>query len=259
MKKNSKLEIVLTAACAAGVMAWSAGILGADFNEPAQANVEHMTGTQLARVVKGGRLYNNWMHEVGKQAPKGNHPLYPANAKKHGDTTWRCKECHGWDGKGVSGGYGHGSHRTGIKGTVALMGKSVQQAIDAVTGNKHGLDKYLGKGDLQALGWYLTRAQLLREDRYIDSESKQVNGNPYKGGRIFQTICVRCHGADGKMMNFGSADEPEYLGTVAKDNPWEGLHNIRFGHPGQQMPALIAFPLQTQLNILSYAQTLPAK
>ena len=259
MKYNSHLGSLFMAALTAGTLAGSVGALAADFNESAQAKLEHMTGTQLSRVVKGGRLYNNWMHEVGKEPSKGNHPLYPAKAKKHGKTTWRCKECHGWDGKGARGAYSHGSHYTGIKGTVALMGKSVDQAIAAVKGNKHQLGKYLSKNDLKALGWYLTRAQLLHEDRYIDSESKQVNGNPYKGGRIFQTICARCHGTDGKLMNFGSAAKPEYLGTVAADNPWEGLHNIRFGHPGQQMPALIAFPLQTQLDILSYAQTLPEK
>ena len=259
MKIRTKLDLLLAATCATGLMAWSPGALSADFDEPAQANLEHMTGAQLARVVKGGRLYNNWMHETEKNLPEGNNPLYPAAAKQSGETTWRCKECHGWDGNGAKGAYGHGSHYTGINGTLDMMGKSVEQAVEAVSGNKHNLGKYLTKDDLQDIGWYLTRAQLVHEDRYIDAESKQVNGNPYKGGRIFQTICARCHGADGKMMNFGSADEPEYLGTVAEENPWEGLHNIRFGHPGQQMPALIAFPLQTQLDILSYAQTLPTK
>ena len=258
MKMSSKRDVFLAATCAVGLIAWSVGVLAADFDEPAQANLEHMTGAQLARVVKGGRLYNNWMHETEKK-PTGNHPLYPASAKKSGATTWRCKECHGWDGRGASGAYSHGSHYTGIKGSVAMMGQSVKQAMSAVISNNHEFGSYLTEEDLQDLGWYLTRAQLIHEDRYIDAESKQVNGNPYKGGRIFQTICARCHGVDGKMMNFGSSDEPEYLGTVAKDNPWEGLHNIRFGHPGQQMPALIAFPLQTQLDVLSYAQTLPAK
>jgi cytochrome c553 len=259
MKRIAKLDAMLISVCAAGMVVWSLGTSAADFDEGAQANLEHMTGAQLARIVKGGRLYNNWMHETDQEAPKGDHPLYPASAKKHGDTTWRCKECHGWDGKGTDGAYSHGSHYTGIKGTLSMMGKSIDQAVSAVKGNKHQLSKYLSDDDLMTLGWYLTRAQLTNEDRYIDMESKQVNGNPYKGGRIFQTICARCHGADGKKMNFHTAEDPEYLGTVAQDNPWEALHNIRFGHPGQQMPALIAFPLQTQLDILAYAQTLPEK
>lgn len=256
MKKMAKLSAMLVLA---GIAAWSVETLATDFDEGAQANLENMTGAQLARIVKGGRLYNNWLHETNKKEPTGDHPLYPPSAKKHGDTTWRCKECHGWDGNGASGAYGSGSHYTGIKGTLDMMGKSVDQAIDAVKGNDHKLGEYLSEDDLTALGWYLTQAQLTNEGQYIDMESKQVNGNPYKGGRIFQTICARCHGPDGKLMNFNTPEEPEYLGTVAKDNPWEALHNIRFGHPGQQMPALIAFPLQTQLDILAYAQTLPEK
>ena len=96
-------------------------------------------------------------------------------------------------------------------------------------------------------------------DAYIDPETKTARGNLRHGAEVFQTVCAVCHGLDGKEINFHTADDPEYIGTVASDNPWEMLHNVRFGHSGDVMVGLIAFPVQTQVDVLSYAQTLPAQ
>jgi thiosulfate dehydrogenase len=96
-------------------------------------------------------------------------------------------------------------------------------------------------------------------DQVIDRASKKAKGDQAKGSRIFVTVCAKCHGFDGKKINFGDEKEPEYLGTVAAGNPWETLHKIRFGQPGQNMPAMIAFPLEMQVDVLAYAQTLPTK
>ena len=62
-------------------------------------------------------------------------------------------------------------------------------------------------------------------------------------------------------MNFGDAAEPEYVGTVAADNPWEFLHKASFGHPGVPMPAgrALGWSLEDIVNVLAYAQTLPTK
>ena len=48
--------------------------------------------------------------------PKGTHPAYPKAGKQKDSTTWRCKECHGWDYKGLDGAYAKGSHFSGTKG-----------------------------------------------------------------------------------------------------------------------------------------------
>lgn len=61
-----------------------------------------------------------------------------------------------------------------------------------------------------------------------------------------------CHGADGKTLNFGTPQKPEYVGTVARENSWEFVHKVRFGQPG-------ADPLQEVLDVLAYSQSLPAK
>ena len=52
---------------------------------------------------------------------------------------------------------------------------------------------------------------------------------------------------------------PEFIGTVASDNPWETLHKIRNGQPGIPMPSLGVLDLKDQLDILAYTQTLPQK
>ena len=76
---------------------------------------------------------------------------------------------------------------------------------------------------------------------------------------FFQNVCAVCHGFDGKTINFGDQDEPEFVGTIAADNPWEFLHKARFGQPGVGMVALNVLPIQDLVDILAYAQTLPTK
>jgi len=103
------------------------------------------------------------------------------------------------------------------------------------------------------------KAGLMDMDPYINRADKTVNGDPANGARMYQTICAVCHGFDGTDYNFGSAEEPEYVGTVGADNPWEGLHKIRFGQPGVPMIAMTALETQQIVDILAYIQTLPTK
>jgi hypothetical protein len=70
----------------------------------------------------GGRIYDNWWDALDREEPEGTHPSYPASAEQEGAVTWRCKECHGWDYKGVDGVYRSGSHYTGIKGIDGAIG-----------------------------------------------------------------------------------------------------------------------------------------
>ena len=76
---------------------------------------------------------------------------------------------------------------------------------------------------------------------------------------FFQNVCAACHGFDGRALDWGDEDNPGFVGTEAQANPWEVLHKIRAGHPGAEMPAMMAFPIQDQVDLLSYTQTLPAK
>jgi thiosulfate dehydrogenase len=112
--------------------------------------------------------------------------------------------------------------------------------------------------ELQRLAAFISKGQH-DASAYIDAASKKAKGDVENGHKLFQGVCAACHGFDGKSLNFGDDKEPEYVGTVAADNPWETLHKIRNGQPGTPMPALRVFDMQNAVDVLSYAQTLPQK
>jgi cytochrome c2 len=215
--------------------------------------------TNIWAVARGGQLYDNWMAVTEADEPEQTHPAYPAGSKKSGKSTWRCKECHGWDYMGKDGAYAKGSHFTGITGVRGTVGMDVDKLHNIIMDDTHGFtDQMLSHSAMEKLALFLSRGQI-DTDRYIDRATKVARGNPRRGAQFYQTICAVCHGFDGKEINFKSADNPEYVGTVASHNPWEALHKIRFGQPGVGMIALGALDIDLLVDILAYTQTLPAE
>jgi len=215
--------------------------------------------TRAFKLMIGAEVYDNWWETVGTEAPEGTHPAYPAAGKKKGATTWRCKECHGWDYKGAAGAYGSGSHFTGIKGIDGMKGADPAKIEELLRGPTHGFtEEMIPDVAMDYLALFVSEGQ---EDpgAIIDAATKKVAGDAERGAASYQTVCAKCHGPDGKWINFGSEDDPEYVGTVASGNPWEGLHKVKYGQPGGEMPALLTFDAQAIADILAYAQTLPAK
>ena len=76
-------------------------------------------------------------------------------------------------------------------------------------------------------------------------------GNVEKGKVYFETICVKCHGQDGRLI-----EDMAPLGKLGHKNPWEVLHKIINGQPGKKMPSLRAFDQDVVADIMSYIQTL---
>ena len=66
------------------------------------------------------------------------------------------------------------------------------------------------------------------------------------------TICAGCHREDGKRPK--DMDKP--LGAQM-GNPWEVMHKILNGQPGEGMPGLRALPMQVTSDVGAYIQTLP--
>lgn len=210
-------------------------------------------------IARGGQLYDAWFAVTEQDPPEQTHPAYPAASKKSGATTWRCKECHGWDYMGKDGAYGSGSHFTGIKGVRGVAGMPPEEIHQIIMNETHGFtEATMSHSAMEKLALFLSRGQI-DVDRYIDRASKVVRGNPTRGAAFFQTICAVCHGFDGKAMNFGDEQEPEYIGTIAHENPWEALHKIRFGQPGVGMVALAVLDIEDQVDILAFTQTLPTE
>ncbi len=208
----------------------------------------------------GGRIYDNWMNALEKKAPEGNHPAWPAsNTKIQGESTWRCKACHGWDYKGVDGNYASGSWQTGIKGVMQRQGTKPSSMAAILRNATHQYTPDM-ISDAQALrlGLFLSRG-LHDTDAYIDPDSGKTRGIASRGARIYQNVCAACHGFQGTKLDWGSDEEHAYVGTEANANPWEVLHKIRNGHPGHEMISMRPFPMDVAVDILTYIRTLPEK
>jgi len=215
--------------------------------------------TEIYAISRGGQIYDNWFSALEADKPSTTHPSYPAAGKKSGDTTWRCKECHGWDYKGKDGAYSKGSHFTGIPGIRDWVGRDPAEVVPILRDNTHQYTAAIvSDSAAEKLALFVTRGQI-DMDQYIDRQTKVARGDSARGARFYQTICAICHGFDGKDINFKDEAEPEYVGTVAQDNPWETLHKIRNGQPGVPMAAMTALSPQDQVDILAYTQGLPAK
>lgn len=218
-------------------------------------DIKNLTGMRFAMLAKGGILYDNWPSELGVKIVE-THPSYPAEGKQKGASTWRCKECHGWDYKGKAGAYAKGSHYTGIKGIRDYANQDLKEIVKILQDDTHALGNILSHEDLDSLALFVAFGQI-DVDLYIDRKTKKSIGDISNGGRIFLSTCTKCHGYDGKEINFKDEKNPEFIGTVSNGNPWEVLHKIRWGHPATPMISLVFLDLKEQLDALAFCQALP--
>lgn len=215
-------------------------------------------------IAEGGRLYDQWWKELELEKPTSTHSSYPATGIKKGETTWRCKECHGWDYKGVKGAYGEGSHKTGIKGIRDAEKMSTRNIIATLKNKLHGYNNIIPDAALVQIANFVKYGQVDIEP-YLNKKTLLANGNHKHGENFFNKSCKQCHGSDGRKINFKTYLNPEYLGTVATENPTETIHKLRNGNPnafvnGKPMPNMNkTLNLQEQIDLLSYLQTLPVK
>lgn len=208
----------------------------------------------------GGRIYDNWWEALDREEPEGTHPSYPANGSQEGAATWRCKECHGWDYKGVEGVYRSGSHYTGIKGIEGAIGADEADIAAALRSPPHGYTPdMITDAELARVAAFVSRGQVDMSS-YIDLATREIIGGDMENGRaIFQTVCAACHGFDGRRLDWGDADGPAYVGTEAVAAPDEVMNKILNAHPGVEMVNLRAFGVETAGDVLSYIATLPQK
>jgi thiosulfate dehydrogenase len=219
--------------------------------------IEKLTGMRFVQLAKGGLLYDNWPAELGIKIEK-THPSYPAEGRKKGALTWRCKECHGWDYKGKAGNYSSGSHYTGITGIRSYANINPIDIVRILKDDTHAFKGLLSDDDLDALALFVSYGQI-DVDLYINRKTKKTLGDPSQGGRVYLATCVKCHGNDGKEISFSHEEKSEYIGTAANGNPWEALHKIRWGHTGTPMISLVFLELKEQLDVLAFCQALPEK
>lgn len=210
---------------------------------------------------EGGRLYDKFWEALGIDEPTGDQPLWATQDtnERSGKDTWRCKECHGWDYKGVDGVYGSGSHKTGFAGISGASSMSTEELtawLDGTANADHDFSAYLNEDAIAMLVTFVQEGTV-DSSPFINAD-KTVNGDPAHGEELFEE-CAECHGDDGQAINFGNDSEPEYVSTVANDNPWEFFHKAVNGQPGTGMISGInmGWSLQDIADILAFSQTLP--
>lgn len=204
-----------------------------------------------ASVANGGRLYDKWYKVVKAEKPTEVHPLYPAAntaIASSPDATWRCKECHGWDGLGKDGAYASGKHATGIIGINGMIGGDPAAVVALLKAPEHGYGDKLAEQDMVDLANFVVYGQI-DWSKYI--ADKKSTGDAAAGGQVFNTVCVGCHGLEGKLPK-----EMPPLGSLA-GNPWEVMGKILNGQPAEAMPALRAIDHQVAANVMAYIATLP--
>ena len=219
-------------------------------------------------IAEGGRLYDKWWAEYNLKKPNTTHPAYPATGQKDGSSTWRCKECHGWDYKGLAGAYSKGSHFTGIKGITGLRTEDSAKIVQILKDSNHQYDRVMNDYGLLRLAAFVSHDKV-DISSYLDPSTKKIIANANNGRPIYEQWCKNCHGKEGRKINFKDDTNPEYIGTVAVKNPWEAMHKLRYGHPGafvrmmmmrKPMPHMYdKITFEEQLDLLAYLQTLPVK
>ena len=224
----------------------------------------------VASVAQGGLLYDTWWKVVaGASEPKENHPLWASQStnKSTGSATWRCKECHGWDYKGKDGAYGKGGRYTGFPGVWGAAQKKTVAELAAFLGDranpKHNAFAAFRPADIADLANFL-KYGVVDMAKYVDYATKKpIGADAARGKSAYDKLCTGCHGPDGKKLNFGDDKKPEYVGTVARENPQEFLHKSWVGQPGSDpaMPSMlvVGWSIQQVVDVLAYAQTLPEK
>jgi len=213
-------------------------------------------------VAFGGLLYDKWWSAAEVDAPDSDQALWATQTTntRSGSDTWRCKECHGWDYMGVEGAYGSGSHLTGFPGVLASQGSSPDEIIAWIAGTTNADHDFSAMGDeaVAVLADFLSEG-LVDVSPFIDDDKLAVGGDAANGESLYGDTCSGCHGDDGRNINFGDEDDPDYVATIAIDNPWEFIHKVRAGQPGTKMPAGIdlGWSMQDVVDVLTFAQSLP--
>ncbi len=223
-----------------------------------------IAGAQSDAAIQGGLLYDKWWKITGAEEPTTDHPLWATQSSntRSGKDTWRCKECHGWDYKGVDGAYGSGSHMTGFAGVYDSSGKSVDELVAALKGGTNADHDFSTMMDDTALNNLAVFIQGVADyGPFIDYSTKAALGDSAKGAILYEDNCGKCHGSDGTEIFFGDESAPDYVGTIANDNPQEFMHKAIYGQPGTD-PAMVGglesgWTTEQVSNILAFAQTLP--
>jgi thiosulfate dehydrogenase len=230
---------------------------------------------QQASLVRGAQLYDVWWSVPGVKnptAPTTDNPGYAkTSGTKKGASTWRCRECHGIDYKGRDGLYATGAHFTGVAGLLADQTADPSALAAVIRDGEAGsamtaMKDNLSDADIWDLVKFIREGTTDLAGRIDATSNAPAHGDPARGHQLYTDNCARCHGDDGRTLNFHAGQAtPEYVGTVASEDPYGLTHRIRFSVPGkttpggETMPAFVdkGFTLDDVMDVIAYARLLP--
>ena len=200
-----------------------------------------------AAVVRGGRLYDNWILETHATVPKGFHPAYPATRAQgvQAEVTWRCSGCHGWDYRGVDG-----QAKAVTPSVIAKSmraGLPVEEVLTILGDSNHRYNGILDARDQFDLATFINGG-LVDLDSFIDGAA----GDPIRHKHYYEAICAPCHGLDGLKITNALP-----LGQMTRRNPWRTVHMVLNGHPDELMPPMRVLEKQIVIDLIAHLQTLP--
>lgn len=217
-------------------------------------------------VVRGARLYDDWIEVLDEQAPSGNHPIWGRQTTntRSGPDTWRCVSCHGWDYQGAEGANRSGSNFTGFPGIFDVQDWSEQEiaaALDGELDDEHDFMPPLIASDAAAVAAFLQEG-LIDDNEFIDPVSRGViEGDAANGEALYTEACASCHGDDGTALTFRYEGQDVALGTIAVQDPWRFLHRTRFGvarAPEMPIGYELGWSPQDGRDVLLFAQGMPS-
>ena len=193
-----------------------------------------------ASVVRGGRLYDNWIAETRAKAPNHINPAFKTRQVAVATPdTWRCVECHGWDYKGNHGVPGIQGRQKADPAIIAALLKDAN----------HGYDEWLDEHDRVDLANFVSSGQT--DMNRLVGQAQRVKPGQTSAHKVFVTVCAVCHGLEGDRLR-----EIGPLGDSARQRPAEVMHVALNGHPGGNMPALRELDPHVTRDILAHIQTL---
>jgi thiosulfate dehydrogenase len=235
-------------------------------------------GYEDANPVDGARLYDEFWAEGDAPEPTDDHPLWASRPDTTSNTrtgadTWRCRECHGWDYRGVEGAYAEGGHATGFPGILdTSLDKDTLFSFlkDSDGENAHAYGE-AGLTDDEI--WALVKFVLEEAEApsLVDASGSCMGdatmGETYFTDGITPTAqgcgVDACHGPEGLTVPTGAdTDFEDWLGLVASEDPWEFHHKVFYGSAGSGlMPSFIVLGATAQqvADVCAFAQTLPTE
>lgn len=221
---------------------------------------------------KGGLIWDNWTTADADGAG-----ALPAGAVDK--DFLRCKACHGWDGKGLAGGYVRRSANATRPNPTATIGDLTTQMaagtvvaadVEHVTGRAFStqdqtMPDFTATGGLNDKQVADVVAFLNSGPKVTDHATLNIAVTPVAytftgtsaatGATLYAANCQTCHGTDGKNFSVdGKTGIGDYMSGDGKFS--EGFNKIIYGVPGTSMTRKAVGNLTSQnaADILTYIQ-----